>query len=52
MPISIDELKELIAARLSVEEMLDILGWDMYDLVEALHDEIEENKEEFLSAVE
>lgn len=52
MPISIDELKDLIAARLSVEELLDILGWDMYDLVEALHNEIEDNQEAFMEAVE
>ncbi len=48
----IDELKELIATRLSLEEFLDILGWGLYDLVEVLQDEIEDNFEEFRDAVE
>ncbi len=49
---NLEELKELIAAKLSVEEILDILGWDNYDLVDALEDYIEEFQEEFQEAVE
>jgi len=45
-----DELKALIAAKLSVEEILDILGWEMPDLVEALSDEIDLYAEDFESA--
>jgi hypothetical protein len=48
----LDELKELIAAQLSIEQLLDILGWGMYDLVEVLEDYIEEFQEEFEDAVE
>ena len=47
----LDELKELIAAQLSIEQLLDILGWGMYDLVEVLEDYIEECQEEFEEAV-
>jgi len=44
------ELKDLIAAKLSVEQILDILGWEMADLVEALSSEIEQYAEEFEEA--
>lgn len=44
------ELKELIAAKLSVEQIMDILGWEMADLVEALSDEIDRYSEEFEDA--
>lgn len=47
----IEELKQLIATRLSLEEFLDILGWGMFDLVEILEEEIEENQPEFERAV-
>lgn len=47
-----DELKELIARRLDVLEFLDIIGYDMPELVEALNDEIEDNFEELLRACE
>lgn len=47
-----DELLDLIAANLSIEEILDILGWTNFELVEALREHIEEHEEEFLRAVE
>ena len=50
-PIFIIELKELIAARLSLEEIMDVLGWSTYDLVEYLEEEIEYNMFEFVKAV-
>ncbi len=51
--MNLEQLKLLIAARLDVTDILDILGWDTNDLVEAL-DEIgliEENSEAFEDAV-
>ena len=46
----IDELKQLIIHQLDVDEFLDLLGYDISDLVERLSDELEENYEELLSA--
>jgi hypothetical protein len=45
------ELKYLIVAKLDVLEFLDIIGYDLADLVEVLEDEIEENQEELTRAV-
>lgn len=47
-----DDLLDLIAAKLSVEEILDILGWETEELVQELRGEILKNKAEFLEAVE
>jgi hypothetical protein len=47
-----EDIKFLIASRLDVTEFLDILGWTMFDLVEALEEQIEENFEELLKAVD
>lgn len=41
-----DDLKYRIVAQLDVLEFLDIIGYDLADLVEILEDEIEENKSE------
>jgi hypothetical protein len=49
---SLTTLKELVAARLTPDEILDILGWTTYELVEYLNDEIDEYGEEFIKAVE
>lgn len=47
----VQDIKYLIASRLDVTEFLDILGWTMFDLVEALDDEhFEENFEELMDA--
>lgn len=46
------ELKELIAAELSVEDILDILGWETPELVDALEEYIKEYEYEFKKAVE
>lgn len=46
------ELLDLIAAKLSLEEILDILGWTNYELVEALQDYVEEFEDEFREATE
>ncbi len=51
MHATFEELKELIAAELSVEEIMDILGWETPELVDALEDYIKENEEEFKRAV-
>lgn len=45
------DLKFLIASRLDVTEILDILGWNEFDLVEALEDYINEKHDDFLEAV-
>lgn len=44
------ELKYKIVAQLDVLEFLDIIGYDLADLVEILEDEIEENQEELIRA--
>lgn len=45
-----EELKELIIHKLDVWEFLDILGYELADLVDILGDEIEEHREDFISA--
>lgn len=45
-----DELKDLIAHKLDVLEFLDIIGYDITDLVEKLGEEIEEYREELMAA--
>lgn len=47
-----DELKALIAAKLSLEEILDILGWTNIELVDAIEESIMELAEDFQDAVE
>lgn len=44
--MQIEELKELVASKLDVMEFLDIVGYTMYDLVEALEEVIVENRHE------
>jgi len=44
------ELKLLIAAKLDVTEFLDIIGYDLSDLLEKLEDECEEYRQELLDA--
>ena len=46
------ELKELIAAKLTIEEVLDILGWEMPELIDALSEEIEIYAEDFEAAIQ
>jgi hypothetical protein len=48
---NIEELKEKIAAQLSVEEVLDLLDYTLFDLVELLEDDIEKRRKEFLLAL-
>jgi transcription initiation factor IIE alpha subunit len=48
---NLEELKEMVAAKLSTEQILDILGWEMSDLVEHLKEDINENAEAFEDAV-
>ncbi len=51
MHATFEELKELIAAELSVEEIMDILGWETPELVDALEDYIKQFEDEFKQAV-
>jgi hypothetical protein len=51
MHLNFEELKDLIAAELSVEEILDILGWETMELVDALEDYIKEQEDDFKDAV-
>lgn len=46
----LQELKSLIAAKLDVVEFLDIIGYEMDDLVEVLESEIEEYEEQLMAA--
>lgn len=46
------ELLDLIAAKLSIEEILDILGWTNFELVYALEDQIDDMEYEFREAIE
>lgn len=46
-----EELKQLIAAELSIEEILDILGWETRELVDALEEYIKEREDDFKDAV-
>jgi hypothetical protein len=46
------ELKELIASKLDVTEFLDIIGFTMWELVEVLESEIDQNREALLEACE
>ena len=48
--MDVDELKLNIAAKLDVTDFLDIIGYDLADLLEVLGDEIEEYKQELLAA--
>jgi hypothetical protein len=48
---NLEELKELIASELDVDQILDILGWGTWELVEALTDEIRENRDDFEDAI-
>ena len=44
MTNAVDDLKARLVAQLDVYEFLDILGYDMQDLVDALHDAVIENR--------
>lgn len=46
---NLEELKEKIAKEWGVEELLDALDMDMFDLVEMLSDTIEENADKLES---
>jgi len=46
----IDTLKTLIIHKLDVEEFLDLIGYDLSDLVDVLEDELTTNYQELLSA--
>jgi hypothetical protein len=48
--VTVDDLKVLIASKLDVIEFLDILGYDLCDLVEILEEEIEENFSKLMQA--
>ncbi len=43
----LEELKLRIAKQLDVTQLLDILGYDMFDLVDILEDDINRNADEF-----
>lgn len=46
----IDELKDLIAAKLDVAEFLDICGLELGDILDDLEEHIEENYSQLLRA--
>lgn len=45
-----NSLKDLIIHNLDVLDFLDIIGYDLSDLVDVLEDEIEKNQQELLRA--
>ena len=45
-----DELKDLIIAKLDVSEFLDILGYELSDIIDKFGDELEDHKQELISA--
>jgi hypothetical protein len=49
---SLVELKQLIAARLDIEEIFDILGWSLPEFLDIIEEHIEEAQEEFEDALE
>lgn len=48
--MELDDLKTLIIHKLDTTDFMDILGWDLSDLVDKLEEEILENKEAFEEA--
>lgn len=48
---NLEELKALIASELDVDQILDILGWGTWELVEVLEEQILEQQEDFEDAV-
>ena len=49
---NLEELKEMIVAKLTIDEIMDVLGWEMKDLVEALSDDIDLYSEDFEIAIQ
>jgi hypothetical protein len=49
---TIEELKALIAAKLELDTVLDILGWSFEEFLDVIEDHIEDNRTEFEDAVE
>jgi hypothetical protein len=50
--MTLAELKLLCATKLDVTEFLDLIGYDMFELVEALEPAIQENYQELVRACE
>lgn len=48
--VELNELKLLIAARLDVTDFLDIIGYELADLLDVLDDELENHYQELLAA--
>lgn len=46
----VDELKDLIVAKLDVTEFLDILGYELSDIIDKFEEELEDYKQELISA--
>lgn len=46
--ITLEELKELIAAQMTEEELIAALQLDIFDLVDILEEQIQDNREEVL----
>lgn len=50
--MTVDDLKQLIASRLDVTVFLDLIERDMFDLVDAFEEEVNEHFEKLLEACE
>ncbi len=47
---NLDELKQLLIHKLDILEFLDIIGYELSDLVDILEDELEKNLPELMDA--
>jgi hypothetical protein len=52
MKYDLDTLKSLISKQLDIHEILDILGWDIPELLDVLEEYIEDTHEEFEDAID
>ncbi len=52
MKYDLDTLKNLISKQLDIHEIMDILGWDIPELLDVLEPYVEEAQEEFEDALE
>ncbi len=46
-----EELIELIAAELTLDEVMDVLGWDLHELLWNITDVVKDNADEFMKVV-
>jgi len=50
--VMLGELKELIIHKLDILEFMDILGYELVDIIDLFDDDISANMDEFIEATE